>query len=78
MGFVVPNVVKTRRQTLRPLFFHSFQLAHCEEELNESKDLNVFLQDQIDEIKMQVTHLLLTVKRTLILNNQNIKNDVKC
>lgn len=30
------------------------QLAHCEEELNESKDLNMFLQDQIDEIKMQV------------------------
>lgn len=31
------------------------QLAHCEEELNESKDLNMFLQDQIDEIKMQAS-----------------------
>ena len=35
-------------------FFHP-QLAHCEEELNESKDLNAFLQEEIDEIKMQVT-----------------------
>ena len=36
-------------------FFCPFsQLAHAEEELNESKDLNAFLQDQIDEIKMQV------------------------
>lgn len=39
-------------------FVHSSQLAHCEEELNESKDLNVFLQDQIDEIKMQVILML--------------------
>lgn len=31
------------------------QLANCEEELNESKDLNMFLQDQIDEIKMQAS-----------------------
>ena len=41
--------------------FHSSQLAHCEEELNESKDLNAFLQDQIDEIKMQVVKILILV-----------------
>lgn len=47
------------------LFFHSSQLAHCEEELNESKDLNVFLQDQIDEIKMQVNTSFTYRQRTL-------------
>ena len=44
------------------IYFYSSQLANCEEELNESKDLNAFLQEQIEEIKMQVIQIFLLKK----------------